>query len=351
MQINQKFTIPRSNEMVFDWNYEQLDSQTESEDQLLSNTLKSIRNNPNYEHIRGLVLPYTQLKSRFEYKDSLKIAEIDSLFNVCPRSPLSPYFPSLLAYTTSFLVRSIDIGGGPGGYTEYFQFRYVNCMTMGFTNRKDQWNLKILDPHRLIRFYGQDNTGDLLTQWKNFLQATQQQYMAGADFISATTIFDKYHDYQTFLELYLILSTIKDGANAILRMDATWSNFMKQIIYFATQCFEEVHLFQPLLSGSDSDELFLVLKHARSSRKDYFIVLQNLFQQIPKDLSSVQGFLKVVLPESFEIQIQEAKNDFYRLQSQSLFEIQQNLRNDQSNPQESIDIQLKLLEWSLPDPY
>lgn len=298
---------------------------------------------------REMVLPYTALKSRFHFQDALKLAEIDSVFKVCPRTPLSPYFPSLLAYSTGMLSTFIDIGGGPGAYTEYLQFRYVNSMTMGFTQRTNAWDLKVLDPHRLIRFYGQNNQGDLVTQWKDFLKSAQKQFMYGADFVSATTKFENVlPDFQAFLEFYLLISTIKDGASGILRMDATWSEFMKQIVYFSTQCFEEVHLFQPLVSGSDSDEIFLILKHSRTSRKDYFIALNSLFDNVPKE--DIFGFLKSDIPNKFEKDFDNAKSLFLEIKIKTLLQIQKYMSNDtEDNLPKDIEPKLKLAEWSLPD--
>ena len=307
---------------------------------------------------RDLVLPYTTLESRFHFQDALKIAEIDSVFKVCPRTPLSPYFPSLLAYSTGMTSTFIDIGGGPRGYTEYLQYRYVNSMTMGFSQRthlvSGAWDLKVLDPHRLIRFYGQNNQGDLMSQWKDFLKSAQKQFMYGADFVSATTKFEKdaLPDFQAFLELYLLISTIKDGASGILRIDATWSEFMKQIVYFSTQCFEEVHLFQPLVSGSDSDEIFLILKHSRTSRKDYFIALNSLFDNVPKE--DIFGFLKSDIPNKFEKDFDNAKSLFLEIKNKTLLQIQKYMSNDTEDNlprdmEKNIDLKLKLAEWSLPD--
>ena len=350
-QLNEKIKASSSTELTFDWLFESSSiPETESEDELMANTLKTVYQDPNYQHVRALVLPYTSLKSRFHHKDSLKISEIDAIFRVCPRSPMSPYFPSLLAYTTSILVNAIDIGGGPGAYTEYYQFRYVNSMTIGFTKRSEPWDFQIVNPHHLIRFYGQDNSGDLISQWKDFIQMTTQQFMVGVDYISATTKMEKDYDYQALIQLYLILRLIKDGANAIIRIEATWSLFMKQVIYFAALCFEEVHLFQPLVSGADSDELFLILKQSKSTRKNYYIVLENLFKDIP-NISSLHGFLKSELPESYLNQIAQIKSKFFHDKANTLFQIQKHLKNQPIEKQENIDIKLKLLEWSLPDPY
>lgn len=351
-QIYQQINEPSAKELVIDWIKTQPSKPiVQSENELLRNSLLYIQKDPNYQKIREIVLPYTRLKSRFMHMNSLKLAEMDSLFQVCPRSPLSPYFPSLLAYTSSILVNSIDIGGGPGAYTEYFQFRYVNSMTIGFTNREQGWNLKRLDAHRLIRFFGQDLTGDLMNCWKEFLKMAEQQFVTGVDFISATTILEKHHDFYALIQLYLIIKNIKDGASAILRIDATWTSFMKQVVYFATQCFDQVFMFQPLLSGSDSNELFLVLKHSKTSRKDYYIVLQTLFKTIPQNLDNIHGFIQSLLPESFEMQIEKVKNDFYQQQAQTLLNIQKYLKDSNIPEKKKVDIKLKLLEWSLPDPY
>jgi hypothetical protein len=126
---------------------------------------------------------------------------------------------------------------------------------------------------------------------------------------------------------------------------------MYQVVYFATQTFEQVHLFQPLVSGSDSDEIFLVLEQARYNRKDYYLALQNLFKSIPTDLNIVDGFIANPLPNDFLKQMLEIKNRFVEMQSATLLEMQKYLRDGEIGPRKKIDIVKKLLEWSLPDPY
>jgi len=125
---------------------------------------------------------------------------------------------------------------------------------------------------------------------------------------------------------------------------------MLETIYLATQMFDQVYLFQPLVSGSDSDEIYLILKNALSERKDYYIPLQNLMNKIP-DFDKIKGFLSSPLPQSFIQEILQKKNIFIDKQVETLSEIQNYLRLYNNPKLSEVDVQLKLAEWALPDAY
>jgi len=338
-------------ELRFDWNTGSTLSLQSNFDIKKSN-LEQIKNNPIYPDIRSIVLPYTSLKSRFVYQDALKLAEIDMIYKVCPRNPTLTYVPSLIAYSFSQRVNTADIGGGPGGFTEYVQFRYPNAITGGMTKRissqDDGWDLATLDPHRIIRFPGDDYSGDIFTQWNPFVEMLQGQFVETFEFITGSASHPKVSDALAWFELYIILLTIQDGASAVLRLDTTWSQLMLETIYVATQTFDKVYLFQPLVSGSDSNEIFVILKNALSEKRNYFISMARLMSKIPP-IEEIKSILSSDLPQEFIDYIYQYKQEFLKKQIETLEQIQAGMKLNNTKQNSAVDIKLKLVEWSLPD--
>jgi hypothetical protein len=155
----------------------------------------------------------------------------------------------------------------------------------------------------------------------------------------------------SILQLYLLAQNLKDGASAILQIRTTWSQMMMETIYVSTQLFQKVVLFQPLISGSDTNELFLVLKIARSERLDHLVNMKTLIDSVPNDKNIVKGFVKTKIPEKFIEQYNQIKKEFLELQIETLSEIQNYLRVLDIQPKQNIDISTKLAEWALPDSY
>jgi hypothetical protein len=318
--------------------------------------LVSIQKDPNYHSVRSILLPYTQLKSRFHFMDALKLAEMDMIYKLCPRSPVTPFVPSLLGYTSPIRINTIDMNGGPGGFVEYIQFRYINGMTVGMTKRisssDNGWDLKHLDPHRLQRLQGGDYSSDISTQWKWFLKYIQSHFAGGMDFVSANgwEESDKKMDWIAFLEFYLLIKTIQEGANGVIRMKQTWSKLMLDTIYLSTMMFEDVYLFQPLVSGSDSEEIYLVLIQALGDRKDYFSSLDELMEKIP-NVNEIESVLSSPLPQKFMDHMEEIRMFWMQNQIETLQKIRDYLRIYKEPLLSNLNINLKLAEWALPDAY
>jgi hypothetical protein len=341
-------------DVEFGWNVNLFDP-VEDDLDIQKNELILVKNNPLYSTARSIILPYTQLQSRFYFQDALKLAEMDILFKVCPRSPMFTLVPSLLGYSSPLRINTIDLGGGPGGFIEYIQFRYVNGMSVGMTKRISSsnigWDLEKIDAHRLQRIEGGDYSGDISTQWKFFMEYIQRFFAGGLDFVSGNDSRKEKSDWISFLEFYVAIKTIKEGANAVIRMNATWSKLMLDTIYLASLMFEDVYLFQPLVSGSDSDEIYLVLIQALAEREDFFLPLEQFLSRIPTE-EEVQGVLASPLPEEFLDQMEVLRTEFMKKQITTLQKIKDYLFIQSPKPiLTNKDLSLKLAEWALPDAY
>lgn len=343
---NKVITIPISN-LEFGWS--QKPNLESIHDQKIK-SLSEIQKDPIYPQSRIFILPYTNLKSRFHYQDSLKLAEIDNIYKVCPRNPTVPYVPSLLGYSFPQRINTIDMDGGPGGFLEYVQFRYPQAITMGITQRENPkwieggWDRQAIDPTRLMRFVGEDFTGNLATQWKSFTNELEDEFPVGVEFITA----NGYRKDLLWIEFYLIVKNLKEGYNAIMRMD-DFSYSTLEIIYLATMLFEDVYLFQPLVSGSDSDEYYLIMKNL-TDEKDFVVAgMEKILNSNEKNKNSI---LKNNLPQEFMIWMSKFQDRMKETKIETLEKIQNQLKIYEPMESESqVNLPQKLAEWALPDCY
>jgi hypothetical protein len=88
------------------------------------------------------------------------------------------------------------------------------------------------------------------------------------------------------------------------------------------------------------------MKRARTSRSEYFVALNGLFNDIPK--GEISGFLKSSVPKEFEKDFDNTKTLFLEIQNNTLLKIQKYMSNDTLNVA-TCEPKLKLAEWSLPD--
>ena len=336
--------IPPTSPLEFEWTQKpELESVHDSKIE----SLLEIKNDPLYSTTRTFVLPYTKLRSGFKYSSSLKIAEIDCIYKVCPRNPSVPYVPSLLGYSFPQRINTVDIGGGPGGFLEYIQFRYPQAMTIGMSERvnpqwiEGAWDRDAVDPTRLIRCVGQDFTGKVSSQWKSFLGQIQDQFPEGVDFISG----NGYDD--VLIEFYLLIRSLKEGYNGVLRMDG-FSRIQMDVIYLATILFQEVYLFQPLVSGSDTQEYYLVMNVISDETDSVFVGLEKVLETREQGTNS---FLKTELPEPFVLWITKFQDEMKTTMVETLEKIKNNLRIYSLVESDQINLPQKLADWALPDAY
>jgi hypothetical protein len=80
-----------------------------------------------------------------------------------------------------------DVGGGPGGFTDYIQFRVRENRIYGMTLKSPEtdWKVRRLSTRYLNITYGQDGTGNLFTNGESYVDYVRSRQTTGAHLVAA----------------------------------------------------------------------------------------------------------------------------------------------------------------------
>lgn len=231
--------------------------------------LKNLFDNPNFSMARDFTNPYETIgRSIFINRAGVKLANIDAVLHVTPAIFTFDQKQSSIDFTFC------DIAAGPGGFTQYLQYRYPNSTGYGMTLKSDNldWNRRILDMKRFTPIYGQDNTGNLYTNWDEFITFVLSQQPDGVDLVTADGGFEIEQDgdrtllnQQEWLSSRLLLvqaligmNCTKIGGNFVLKCFDTVTAISAQTIYLLSLVFEHVVMFKPVTSRPANSERYIV---------------------------------------------------------------------------------------------
>lgn len=334
-------------------------------DETRYNTLQKLKNsfdNPNFDKARDASNPFEKIgRSIFMNRAAIKLANIDSVLHVTPSA--STYQKQQLDDDLTFC----DIAAGPGGFTQYLQYRYPKSIGYGMTLKSQtlDWNTSLLDMNRFTPFYGDDNSGNLYTQWRSFVDFVKSKNPSGVDLITADGGFDlessessneknELLQKQEFLSsrLFLVqalvaLSCVKTGGNVLIKTFDTVTEFSAQIIYLLSCCFDKVMLFKPVTSRPANAEKYFVGRGAKRYIQQYIAVLEKAASKFT-DTTYSEILFTEELPEDFLKWITEQNNNSTNLQIKTAASIL-NYLNGKEIQQEKYDIHKFLIIWNLPE--
>jgi cap1 methyltransferase len=224
--------------------------------QLRYNTLQKVKKAfsvPNFIEARNKTNPFEEIpRSIFINIDAVKLANIDSVLHVSNEIFTFDHKQSDKQFTFC------DVASGPGGFTQYLQYRFPNSYGYGMTllHPTLDWNKNFLDMKRFEPFYGPDNTGNLYTNCEHFIKFVLNKSPAGVDLVTADgdpDIEDNLYFKQEFLLSRLLttqaligIGCTKIGGNFVLKVFDTVTDHSAQIIYILSLCFEKIlyHLYK-----------------------------------------------------------------------------------------------------------
>lgn len=236
------------------------------------NTLNKIKNtysNPAFEQARNKANPFENIgRSIFINRAAIKLANIDAVFNITPSIFTFDKKQSDVDFTF------VDVAAGPGGFTQYLQYRYPNSKGYGMTLKSQNldWNRNVLDMKRFIPYYGVDDTGDLYYNWEYFVDFVIKNTGTGVDLVTADGGFEldngddqSLYQHQEFLSSRLLLTQAiiglactKFGGNFVLKLFDTVTEFSAQLIYLIAQSFQKITIFKPVTSRPANSERYLI---------------------------------------------------------------------------------------------
>ena len=288
---------------------------------------------------------YKSVPSPFKLEGAIKLANIDAIFHIIPQIYDS------LSYTRSGGIFTFGaIADGPGGFSEYLQYRYPDSNIVGMTLRSLPWDFNVINKNRFLPIYGQDLTGNILTSYKDYINYIQSRYSTGLNFMCADAVSSSETSMSKLIlvEAIICLSCLRLGQNIVIRLGDTFSRLTCQIIYAISLCFEKSFIFKPLSSDPDTNEKYLICIGSLYQKKNIIPVLEKLYDLIVSEKKLIKSFIKDGIPSTFKDNILKINNILLQNEIDSLNNISSFL---EASPLlvPLYDLRKTNIVWNLPD--
>lgn len=310
---------------------------------------------------RDATNPFEKIgRSIFINRAAVKLANIDAVHHVTKQ------IFTFDNKSTDAPFKFCDVAAGPGGFTQYLQYRLPKSIGYGMTlkHEKLDWSTKFLDMKRFIPFYGPDNSGNLYTNYDNFVKFVLEKEPSGVDLVTADGGFDLDDSTdktllhrQEFLSSRLLLTQAvigigctKIGGNFVVKVFDTVTNISANIIYVLAQCFKQILLFKPITSRPANAERYLICIDRVPNIQEYYQLLVGAARSY-SDTNYLNTIFNETLSQEFIRWLTKSNNDSIDNQLQAAQNILLYLKGrDVSLP--VYDINKFLIIWNLPDtPY
>jgi 23S rRNA U2552 (ribose-2'-O)-methylase RlmE/FtsJ len=301
-----------------------------------------------YDRARRLANPFENIPRGFlRNRSGLKIANIDSLFNVTN---------AIAGQTLGRFVYG-DVAGGPGAWTQYIQ--YIRPTANGYgislktTNNAFRWDYRIVDHDRFVEVNGSDESGDIYRQAQFYVE-TVKKATGGLDLVVADGGTDVPFDQPDHepLSIRLILSEVligilatKVGGNFVVKVFNAKMKPSMDLLYMVALAFEQVAILKPITSRPSNAERYLIAK----GRREIPPTLETLLLDTWKSASDTHypaSFLRSV-PKDFTDWVTTINNNLMLNQYNNLLLIS-TLLNNQPIYLPVYNVDQCLVLWGLP---
>lgn len=320
--------------------------------------VKDTFNTQGFDEARNNTNPFEKIgRSIFINRAAIKLANIDSVHNITGE------IFTFTNKTSEKLFTFCDIAGGPGGFTQYMQYRFPNSRGYGITlkSRTIDWSTKFIDTNKFNIFYGPDGTGNLYTNWNYFAQFVLSNENDGVDLITADGGFDVEENTnnsvvhkQEFLSSRLLLTQVAIGitctkinGNFLVKVFDAVTNFSAHVLFLLAQCFNKILIFKPITSRPANSERYIVCIGRKIDIQQYIDIISNAANTYTDDVY-INTLFQEQLPESFQqwlIQSNIILIDNQLIAAQNIL-----LYLQGSNPDiPQYNIEKFLTIWNLPD--
>lgn len=307
---------------------------------------------------RDATNPFEQIgRSIFINRAAIKLANIDAVHHITKKTFTFDKKQSEEPFTF------VDVAAGPGGFTQYMQYRFPNAKGYGMTLRSEKldWSTRALDISRFTAFYGPDNTGDLYTNWEPFVQFVLSQQPDGVDLVTGDGGFDLEDTQdktllhrQEFLSSRLLLTQALVGigctkaeGNFVVKVFDTVTSISAQILFVLAQCFEAILIFKPVSSRPANAERYVLCIRRRPIVQAYYQLLaQAARTYLPNEY--LASLFSEPLPVAFTQWLRASNDESTNRQLLAAQNILLYLKGDQPQISE-YNIPKFLIIWNLPD--
>ncbi len=325
----------------------------------LREEIKKQFNNPNFSNARLKTNPFEYLgNSIFMNRASVKLANIDAVINPLQRQGgyINPQEDTQIFY--------LDLAGGPGGFSQYLQYRYPNSIGFGMTLTTESnlnWNSTKLDMTRFYPYTGEDGSGNLYTQWNYLVTKIKQENVLGLQLVVADGGFEidqsTQANLQEFLSSRLILieflvalSTLTIGGSFICKVFDTISPFSADLLFLASLCFDRLFLFKPISSRPANDERYFVGQGLKPNIQAYINILIDA-SKLYTDKLYISRLFSSPLPPSFITWLTTINNQTFTSQINAGIDILDflNITKSENIDKPSYDLRVPFILWNIPN--
>lgn len=319
---------------------------------------KDAYSDPKFIEARDYVNPFENIgRSIFMNRAGVKLANIDAVFKVSFEEFGVDKMESNKKLTFC------DIAGGPGAFTQYLQYRYPKSYGYGISIRSTSenlnWNTNLLKLKNFDIYYGDDNTGNLYTNWENFIDhVLDNTEDTGVDLVVADggiDVSEGQYDQQEFLSSRLLIiqvclgiSCCRSGGNFVVKVFDTVSEISAQTIYLLSLCFKKITIFKPSSSRPANSERYIVCIYKKNDIEDYYNTIYDACLEYTDD-QYLESFLdkSTPIPDHFVKWLTNLNNLSIKIQTNEAVKIIKYFKGEKiSNTNYNIVNFLKF--WNLP---
>ena len=239
-----------------------------------------IKNNSYLPHAIVKIQPFTNIQHNFKLNGAIKLANIDALFHIIPQTI------DILSYyrkdgTPLFFG---SIAEGPGGFTEYLQFRFPRSNVIGMTLTEPKnmsWNFNVINRKNFIEVLGSDLTGNIMTSYDDYINYVKTRYTTGIDFICADAVIGSETGLSKLLliECFICLSCIKLNRSVVIRLEDTFTTFSSHLLFLMSICFKQSYIFKPCTVDTHTNEKYFIGKNSLYQKEEIIPILKQLIIQ------------------------------------------------------------------------
>lgn len=321
--------------------------------------------------LRNKANPFENIgNSIFMNRAAVKLANVDIFYN------LTNSWGGLLQMQQAGQFSFLDIAAGPGGFTQYIQWRRYQSNGFGMTLKTDipslEWNLNKLDTDRFVPYYGTDSTGNLYTNWKSLIKWTMEQSTLGMNLVTADgeipesinlkglspeqakAAQELEYSRQEFrlgrlltLEMLVAISCLRDGGNCMIKIFDTVTTLSAELILIFSTCFEEIAIIKPISSRPANSERYLLGLRKKMETNHALSILENASEAYTDDKNVVK-ILANDLPDNYSNWLKTSNNLSINMQIKAAQEILK-IRSGEEPSENPYDLFKALVVWHLPD--
>lgn len=339
--------------------------------------LKVIHSDPRADPFAYQVYPYEAANnSIFLNRCSLKLANLDKIFQ------LTGHLTGVVNKQVPGKFMFCDIAGGPGGFTQYLQYRWPESIGFGITyKRVIDWKIEQLDTSRFNPIYGNkaESNGNLYYEWDFFARTIKDQSPQGVNLVVADGGFDVTEgddfERQEFLSTRLISIEILLGIMLTKAKSPTLDtegrrsesnpveyqtpSFLFKVFDTVTQpsaflllmcslAFEEVHIWKPVMSRWGNSERYVICRNRRNNLSPEVIIALTRMVEAQTENDRIALVKGITFPESFTKWLTERNNESIDLQTRVASQLIKLIRGDKLTDLPKVNLHQLLIVLDLP---